>query len=155
MNTRRNFLKFIFYSSFFLYTNKISKALKNPTNTVILTSPIFKKYIISENHPERPERIEFIKEAVKDSELTNILENYYTERNVENWIKLIHTETHINSLQKSFPLVKKSHNKQLQYVLMVLIDYEKKIKMYFATRPPGHHALNTGKHEGFCFYNNI
>ena len=133
MNTRRNFLKFIFYSSFFLYTNKISKALKNPTNTAILSSPIFKKYIISENHPERPERIEFIKEAVKDSELTNILENYYTERNVENWIKLIHTETHINSLQKSFPLGEKI-SQQAVAICLDGVDriMKKKIKMYFA-----------------------
>ena len=32
---------------------------------------------------------------------------------------------------------------------------KKNKNVFCATRPPGHHALNTGKHEGFCFYNNI
>ena len=27
--------------------------------------------------------------------------------------------------------------------------------IFCAVRPPGHHALNTGKHEGFCFYNHV
>ena len=27
--------------------------------------------------------------------------------------------------------------------------------IFCATRPPGHHALNTGKEEGFCYFNNI
>ena len=26
---------------------------------------------------------------------------------------------------------------------------------FCAVRPPGHHALNTGREEGFCYYNNI
>ena len=31
-----------------------------------------------------------------------------------------------------------------------------KVKNIFClVRPPGHHALNTGKIEGFCFYNHI
>ena len=32
---------------------------------------------------------------------------------------------------------------------------KKNRNIFCATRPPGHHALNTGKHEGFCFYNNV
>ena len=27
--------------------------------------------------------------------------------------------------------------------------------MFCLVRPPGHHALNTGNIEGFCFYNHI
>jgi acetoin utilization deacetylase AcuC-like enzyme len=32
----------------------------------------------------------------------------------------------------------------------------RKVKNIFClVRPPGHHALNTGEIEGFCFYNHI
>ena len=36
---------------------------------------------------------------------------------------------------------------------MVLRKESKNI--FCAVRPPGHHALNTGKEEGFCYYNHI
>ena len=28
-------------------------------------------------------------------------------------------------------------------------------RAFVASRPPGHHARNEGKEEGFCFYNNV
>ena len=36
---------------------------------------------------------------------------------------------------------------------MILRKESKNI--FCAVRPPGHHALNTGKEEGFCYYNHI
>ena len=49
------------------------------------------------------------------------------------WIKLIHTETHINSLQKSFPLGEKI-SQQAVAICLDGVDriMKKKIKMYFA-----------------------
>ena len=70
------FLKLISYSSFFLYFNQFVKASNKFTNTKILSSPHFQKHIISENHPERPQRIEFIKKAILEANLTDIFENY-------------------------------------------------------------------------------
>ena len=29
------------------------------------------------------------------------------------------------------------------------------LNAFCLSRPPGHHALNTGKDEGFCFYNHV
>ncbi|OUW00627.1 MAG: hypothetical protein CBD16_06310 [Betaproteobacteria bacterium TMED156] len=36
-----------------------------------------------------------------------------------------------------------------------LIIHKKIITAFVASRPPGHHAINYGREEGFCFYNNI
>ena len=47
---KRNFLKFIIYSSFVLNGFKISNAEQKSQITKILSSPIFKKFIINENH---------------------------------------------------------------------------------------------------------
>ena len=154
---RRNFLKFILYSSLFFYSNQFVLASKKLTNTKILSSLIFKKHIISENHPEKPERIEFIIKAIKTSGLINIFENFNLNRKVENWIRLIHSEEHINLLKLAFPLAERVS----QHAVKICLEGVDRImngvnkNIFCATRPPGHHALNTGKDEGFCFYNHI
>ena len=154
---RRNFLKFILYSSLFFYSNQFVLASKKLTNTKILSSLIFKKHIISENHPEKPERIEFIIKAIKTSGLINIFENFNLNRKVENWIRLIHSEEHINLLKLDFPLAERVS----QHAVKICLEGVDRImngvnkNIFCATRPPGHHALNTGKDEGFCFYNHI
>ena len=108
---RRSLLRFIFYTSIFFYTKSLSKTFKNFTNTKVLSSSIFKKHIISNNHPERPERIEFIRKLINNSNLSNIFENYIENKEVEDWIKLIHSEKHILSLKSKFPLAEKvSHH---------------------------------------------
>ena len=157
MRERRKFLKYIFYSSLFFYSNKISRALETSTNTKILSSSIFSKHIISKNHPETPKRIEFIKKKIKDSELIKIFENFNLDTDVEGWIKLIHSEKHINALKSQFPLAEKVSKHAVSICLEGIdrIMNRKNKNIFCATRPPGHHALNTGKHEGFCFYNNI
>jgi acetoin utilization deacetylase AcuC-like enzyme len=154
---RRNFLKLILYSSLFFYSNQFVLASKKLTNTKILSSLIFKKHIISENHPEKPERIEFIIKAIKTSGLMNIFENFNLTRKVENWIRLIHSEEHINLLKLAFPLAERVS----QHAVKICLEGVDRImngvnkNIFCATRPPGHHALNTGKDEGFCFYNHI
>ena len=154
---RRSLLRFIFYTSIEPYTKSLSKTFKNFTNTKVLSSPIFKKHIISNNHPERPERIEFIRKLINNSNLSNIFENYIENKEVEDWIKLIHSKKHILSLKSKFPLAEKvSHHAVsicLEGVDRIMNKENKNI--FCATRPPGHHALNTGKHEGFCFYNHV
>ena len=157
MRERRDFLKFFLFGSFFLFNYRISRAIEKQRNTKILSSNIFKKFVINENHPERPDRIEFIKKLIKDSKLENIYENYEGYNNVENWIELIHSREHINSLKANFPL---AENVSRHAVCICLegvdrIMMKKNRNIFCATRPPGHHALNTGKHEGFCFYNNV
>lgn len=157
MNERRKFLKLISYSSFFLYFNQFVKASNKFTNTKVLSSPIFKKHIISENHPESPQRIEFIKKAILEANLTDIFENYTQGRNVEYWIKLIHSEKHVESLKSLFPLGEKVSQHAVSICLEGIdrIMNKKNKNIFCATRPPGHHALNTGNHEGFCFYNHV
>ena len=101
---RRNFLKFIIYSSFVLNGFKISNAEEKSQISKILSSSIFKKFIINENHPETPKRIDYIKKALIKDNLVHIFENSKVNRKVEDWIKLIHTEKHIHSLKTSFPI---------------------------------------------------
>ena len=157
MLERRDFLKFFLYGSLFLFNYQISRALDQPRNTKVLSSKIFKKFAIDVNHPEKPDRIKFIKRLIKNSNLINIYENYEDYRNIENWIELIHSKEHINTLKSNFSLAEKVSRHAVSICLEGVdrIMQKKNRNIFCATRPPGHHALNTGKHEGFCFYNNV
>ena len=77
---RRNFLKFIIYSSFVLNGFKISNAEEKSQISKILSSSIFKKFIINENHPETPKRIDYIKKALLKDNLVHIFENSKVNR---------------------------------------------------------------------------
>ena len=92
----------------FLFNYQICKSLEKQINTKVLSSNIFKKFVINENHPETPDRIEFIKKIVKDSKLKNIYENYEDYKDIENWIELIHSREHIDSLENEFPFSRES-----------------------------------------------
>ena len=108
MLERRDFLKFFLYGSLFLFNYQISRALDQPRNTKVLSSKIFKKFAIDVNHPEKPDRIKFIKRLIKKANLINIYENYEDYRNIENWIELIHSKEHINTLKIKFFSCRKS-----------------------------------------------
>ena len=79
------------------------------------------------------------------------------ETKEKNWVKTIHSNYHIKSLKSKYPIGEKSSLTAVKGCLQGIDEIMKnKYKNIFcAVRPPGHHALNTGKHEGFCFYNHI
>ena len=75
----------------------------------------------------------------------------------EPYLKLVHSEHHIEQIRSNY---KETYQYALLAVEGVLAATQKvcdgTLKNAFcASRPPGHHALNTGKEEGFCFFNNI
>lgn len=151
-----NFLFFLFGNlSWIKKTKGKPKVLEN--QTIILTHPIFLDHIISEGHPENPERINYILKRLQKDKLYDLVsyENY--NDNEKKWIKLIHSNTHINSLKKKFPIAEKAS----AYAVKSCIHGVNEIlrgnakNVFCAVRPPGHHALNTGKDEGFCFYNHV
>jgi len=139
--------------------NFISRVFsKESSKTRIMTNPIFFKHHISPDHPETPERIKYILELLKKkNEIRNLLENVNVNFEIDEWILKIHTKKHIESLRRMFPLAEKVSSAAIKVCITALNEImNKKIKNVFcAVRPPGHHALNTGKEEGFCYYNHI
>ena len=75
----------------------------------------------------------------------------------KNWVKTIHSNFHIKSLKSKYPIGEKSSLTAVKGCLQGIDEIMKNRhkNIFCAVRPPGHHALNTGKHEGFCFYNHI
>tara|TARA_X000000950_G_scaffold287143_1_gene398343 strand:+ start:844 stop:1842 length:999 start_codon:yes stop_codon:yes gene_type:complete len=157
---KRNFVRYFFLSLFLLFFRFLNaeKLLKNKyLLTKIMIDPIFLKHHISPNHPESPERIKFIDEAIKKNELIANVDTAHFSNDVIKWIKTIHSSKHINSISINHPI---AHEVSLAGVKTCLsavdsVMMRKVNNVFCAIRPPGHHALNTGKEEGFCYYNNI
>jgi acetoin utilization deacetylase AcuC-like enzyme len=126
-------------------------------NTNIMFDPIFKKHHISPGHPETPDRITYIEKGLKDHGLYEKIIGIDHKRKIKKWIETVHTTEHVNSIRKSAPLANKVAQAGVRACLTAVdkVVSKKHDNIFCATRPPGHHAMNTGKEEGFCYYNNI
>lgn len=128
--------------------------------TKILFHENFLKYKISDDHPEKPERIKYLLNEIKKTALKkDLIRVNLSDLNHDPyfWIKTIHTNNHIVSLKKG-NFKGEIASKTATMICLDGIDriMNRKVKNIFClVRPPGHHALNTGRIEGFCFYNHI
>ena len=163
MQKRRFLLSLVFKLFFFSWIQftflKISFSKTNLKKTKILFNPIFLKHHISPDHPETPERINYLLKELKKSNISDLLEEIVLDhpKTINKWIYTIHTKSHMMSLKKKYPLAEKVSKSAIQTCMIGLDKIMKnEIKNAFcAVRPPGHHALNTGKDEGFCYYNHV
>ena len=104
---KREFIKFsLFHLLFFLFPKFYLKA-STKTNTKVLTNLIFFEYLMTADHPEKPDRIKYILDYLKKSKNSSLLEIVETNRDVQKWIREIHFEKHINTLKKFHPLAEK------------------------------------------------
>ncbi len=126
-------------------------------STLVIVHSNFLKHKLSENHPETPERIKQIIKDLKKKNLQSIIHSLNIKTDVDYWINTIHSKKHSNSLKKKFPIGEESSATAVKGCIFGVDQImKKKVKNVFcASRPPGHHALNTGKDEGFCFYNHV
>ena len=162
MTSKRRFLQFSFKVLFFTllkinWTAHAIEKLFSKRKTLVLTHPIFFNKIFSNDHPEQPERIKKTINGLKEIKLENLIETIHLDISVDHWVNQIHSKIHINSLTKNFSLAESISRVALKGCIQAIDKImTKEIKNAFClSRPPGHHALNTGKDEGFCFYNHI
>ena len=128
-----------------------------PNNTVVITDPIFLEHHIAPSHPETPSRIEHIEKSLIENDLINITKKPHSKTDILDWVKTVHSKQHIQSIKESAPIAHKVAIAAVNASLSA-IDYvmnNDTNNAFCATRPPGHHALNTGKEEGFCYYNHV
>ncbi len=122
-----------------------------------ISDPVFLQHHIAAGHPESPDRIQYIQNAIQTSGWGEQLTLVGLKPDVERWITTVHTETHITSIKTHAPLAHKVASAAVGACLSGIdkLLCDRLDNVFCAVRPPGHHALNTGQEEGFCYYNNI
>ena len=106
--------------------------------------------------PESPERLAAIKAKMAETGLDKKVIKLSPLADVVPHIRKIHTDAHVKSIQgirTIGPIAELAVGGALAAVKAVCEGTAR--NAFCAMRPPGHHALNTGQEEGFCFYNNV
>tara|TARA_X000000950_G_scaffold278875_1_gene370527 strand:+ start:6 stop:935 length:930 start_codon:yes stop_codon:yes gene_type:complete len=131
--------------------------MNKSNNTSVLYDPTFFKYHLYPDHPEDPRRILFINEELKNAGLSFLFKPLNKKIVPEKWIFKIHTLNHYNSIKKNMP---EAFEVSINAVKGIIQSVDSVIRgesrnFFCAIRPPGHHALNTGTEEGFCYFSNV
>ena len=134
-----------------------AERLKVLNKTGYVNDPIFLLHHIAPGHPETPERMKYIQNIMEESDIWNDLIQVSLKPEIGDWLKAVHSELHIASIKNNMPI---SHEVAVAAVrgCLAAVDQVSTSAInnaFCATRPPGHHALNTGKEEGFCYYNTV
>lgn len=113
-------------------------------------------HVIEDGHPESPRRLIVINSLL--SEL-GILEKCVPVKpllDVEKHVLKIHSQRHVSSvaaIPTTGSIAKIAVGGALAAIKAV---HEGTVKNAFcAVRPPGHHAHDSGREEGFCYFNNV
>lgn len=151
--SRRQFFKLSAFSAF------AADVLANeqPSNTGLVIDDGFLAHKISNAHPESPARYQAIKQHVLAENLHKQLTLISPTVEAESWITKIHSVAHVNNIKTHQPTTYKHALLATSGVLSAIdaVCMGTVNNAFCASRPPGHHALNTGKEEGFCYFNHV
>jgi acetoin utilization deacetylase AcuC-like enzyme len=114
------------------------------------------KYLEHPHDAEMPERLVFIQQHMQETGLAKEVVGLDAIEDPYPHIKKIHSEDHVQSvmqISRTGPVAGLAAAGALGAVDAVCRG---KVRNAFcAIRPPGHHAHNSGREEGFCFYGNV
>lgn len=136
-------------------------AAARPAPTGWVDDPCFDTPAFEPGHPEQPERTRAIRQRLlADESLLRRLQPLQPLQGavVDTALARTHSREHIAGIAARYParvqaLARCGVGAALAAVQTVS---EGRVRNAFAaSRPPGHHASNTGREEGFCFFNNV
>ncbi len=136
-------------------SNTVQAGTKAATGVVL--SDGFNHYHIEPGHPESPARYAALYAHLQAAGLLESVQVITPQADVQDVIRLIHTEQHIQAIRTTAPAAHRLASLATGGLLQAVAEVcNGSLKNAFcASRPPGHHALNTGREEGFCYYNHI
>ena len=158
--TRREFLRNVSGSAVALGMLPLIEPIYASTPTPIGTGYIYDdrmlNHIIEPGHVECPERLIKIQEKMAAAGLDQEVMNLPVFDDPLPWIRKIHTNSHILSVQQIPNTCVATEVAAAGALAGAKAVCEGTVKNAFcAIRPCGHHAHNTGQDEGFCYYNNV
>lgn len=139
--------------------------------TAFFSHDDFFKHDMGAGHPESPDRLRAIAQALRETGLEQVLDPVQPEEITHDQLRLVHSEPYLQQLNQLAPAqgrvftdpdtamtphtlraARLAAGANIQAVDMVLSGQA--ANAFIAARPPGHHA-ERGRSMGFCFYNNI
>ena len=125
--------------------------------TGFVYDPVYLEHWLEPGHPESPQRLKSIMAAMEHSGLILQIQMIRPLSDVLAYLYLVHTRTHVESIRSRYG---HSHEVALAAVggALAAVDAVGQGTLrnaFCAVRPPGHHARNTGREEGFCLYNTV
>lgn len=154
---RRAFLKLLSVASI---PSAVVAQPSAKARTGLVLDPRFAQHVISTRHPESPQRFYALQQAFSaQPEMLALCREMspWSLNDTEKWLTSIHSEQHITAL--------KHHDEtSYQHALLATASMLAAVEAvasgqlrnaFCASRPPGHHAMNTGREEGFCYLNHI
>lgn len=133
-----------------------SEEIGNKNTTAYEYRELYQSHEIYQGHPESPERVRAIHSKLENDALLKKVSRTIPHKDPMPHIKRIHSSAHIKAIDnipETGDVAKEAVSGVLGAVDMVCNN---KFRNAFCNvRPPGHHATNSGRMEGFCYYNNV
>ncbi len=128
-----------------------------PAGTGLAYDPLFLEHQLEPGHPESPHRLHAARDGLKRNGLLARTVKLNLLEDIEPHMLRVHTAEHVASIKRRYG---HSHKVAMAATAAGLAATaavcESRLGNAFClTRPPGHHALNTGREEGFCYYNTV
>ncbi len=122
----------------------------------VVHDPLFAEHRLEEGHPESPARYHAVMDALEENGLLGKVA-LPPPIAAEPAVFAVHTRRHFAQIRDTYG---RSHVVALRAAGAGLAGVRavcegQAVRAFCATRPPGHHALNSGREEGFCFYNTV
>lgn len=125
--------------------------------TGLIMDARFAQHQISAAHPESPARYQAVAEVLSTQNYADMLLNIPATPVDSKWLDTIHSRQHQASIKRHAPKAYEITSLVTGGVLAAVdAVMQKRVRNAFcASRPPGHHATDTGREEGFCYFNHI
>lgn len=126
-----------------------------------VSDPRFYLPAFDARHPEQPRRVQAIQAALeRDPALASQLLRLAPlgDAAIDEAIARVHTPDHIEGIRSRYsPDINRLARAAIGGALAAVeaVHARRAVNAFVAARPPGHHATNTGREEGFCFFNTV
>ncbi len=132
------------------------KSNKQPAATGFVFDQEYLKPHVNAFKPETPQRLNAIIQKMHSEGIDTKVVLIKPLDNAAEYLELCHTPAHIKKINALADVGKVASLAVGGTLAGVKAVCEGIVNNAFcAIRPPGHHASNTGREEGFCYYNNV
>ncbi|AFJ02597.1 deacetylase [Methylophaga frappieri] len=135
----------------------VSASSNESLKTGLVLDDRFVDYQITPDHPESPARYRQVAHTLNALHRANKVTSIAATPAKVRWLSTIHSIEHQASIKRHAPEAYATARLAAGGVLNCVdaVMQEKVKNAFCASRPPGHHATNTGREEGFCYFNHV